>query len=123
MQVRAAAAITASGEPPIPRRMSAAVSSRAVEIAPATSPSRSSEIRPPARRTPSMYVLIPGTIEDQRSKVVDVLSLGLGHLSQVLLHRGLEIDRSGRLGADGDLVHVDQGCPMCTSSPDPPTRR
>ena len=51
MHFRAAAEITPSGVPPIPKSTSAPDSGHAVEIAPATSPSEIRRIRAPASRT------------------------------------------------------------------------
>ncbi len=51
MHLRAQAAITASGAPPMPSRMSTPVPARAAISAPATSPSVMNLIRAPASRT------------------------------------------------------------------------
>ena len=54
MHLSAAAVITPSGVPPMPKRMSAPVPGQAVEMAPATSPSGMSRMRAPASRTSSI---------------------------------------------------------------------
>ncbi|SLJ82344.1 Uncharacterised protein [Mycobacteroides abscessus subsp. abscessus] len=51
MQRSAAAAMMPSGVPPMPTRMSVPDSGRAVEMAPATSPSEMRRMRAPASRT------------------------------------------------------------------------
>ncbi len=54
MHFMAAAAMTPSGVPPMPKRMSAPVSGSAVDTAPITSPSWINRIRAPAARTSAM---------------------------------------------------------------------
>ena len=54
MHFRAAALMTPSGVPPMPRRMSAPESVQAVEMAPATSPSGMRRMRAPVDRISAM---------------------------------------------------------------------
>ena len=109
MHCSAAAAITPSGVPPMPKRMSAPDSGQAVEMAPATSPSGISRMRDPTERTSAMM-----SAWRSRSRMTAVRSrtdavLRLGQLPQVLGDGLLDGDDALAVGADGDLLHVDAG--------------
>ena len=71
MHLRAAAASTPSGVPPIPKRMSVPAPGQPVAMAPATSPSVMSRIRAPVERTSLMSVVVARAIEDDRGQVAD----------------------------------------------------
>ena len=78
MHLRAAAAITPSGVPPTPSRMSAPDSDQAVAMAPATSPSEISRMRAPVRAHLLDQLGVAGPVEDHRGHVPNRLALGLG---------------------------------------------
>ena len=52
-------------------------------------------------------ILVAITFEDHHRQVAHRLSLGLGDPTQVLRCAGSDVDRTDRLGTDGDLLHVD----------------
>ena len=51
-------------------------------------------------------VVVAVALEDDDGEVVHAAVLGLGDALEVLGRRRVDVDRVGRLGADGDLVHV-----------------
>ena len=89
MHLRAAAASTPSGVPPMPKRMSTPVPGHPVAMAPATSPSVISRIRAPERPHLGDQLGVAGPVEDDRRQVAHRLAERLGHRVEVL---------GGRLG-------------------------
>ena len=109
MHFSAAAAITPSGVPPMPRRMSVPAPGHPVAMAPATSPSEMRRIRAPVARTSATRASWRG-----RSRMTAVRSRtgrprAFGQGVEVL--RGRAPDVAGPLGpgAHGQLLHVDAG--------------
>ena len=96
-----------SGVPPMPASMSVPEFGRHAEIAPATSPSEISRIRAPASRTSAISCSWRG-----RSRMHTVMSrtdsaLTLATRADVLADRRGDVDGVDGVGADGDLVHVE----------------
>ena len=107
MHLRAAAAITPSGVPPMPRRMSAPDSVHAVAMAPATSPSVISRMRAPVERTSSIRSAWRG-----RSRITAVTSrtdspLASATARMLSVGRLLQADLAGGLRPHRQLLHVD----------------
>ena len=109
MHFSAAAAMTPSGVPPMPKSTSAPAPGHAVAMAPKMSPSLMSRMRAPVLRTSSMSSRVAGPVEDDDGEVAHALALGLGDPPQVLRRRGGDVDGADGVGADGDLLHVDAG--------------
>ena len=107
MHFRAAAAMTPSGVPPMPKRTSAPESGHAVEMAPATSPSGMSRMRAPASRTSAIR-----SSWRSRSRITTVISemstrLVRATATEVLAGAQGDVDHPDQIRADGDLLHVD----------------
>ena len=101
------AAVTPSGVPPMPNRMSVPELRHATEIAPAMSPSWMSRMRAPASRHSRMR-----SAWRSRSRMTAVTSLtfspsALATASRFAFDRRVEVDDVGRGRAGGDLLHVD----------------
>ena len=108
MHLSAAAVMTPSGVPPMPKRMSAPESGQAVEMAPATSPSGMRRMRAPASRTSAMRSSWRCAVEDHGGDVARRDSpLALATACRFSVGDGVDVDDAGALGADGDLLHVD----------------
>ena len=105
----AQAAMMPSGVPPMPSRRSTPVPSRAVMIAPATSPSERSRIRAPVSTDCFDQLLVAGPVEDDDSDAHWALALGLGYSSQVFAGGAVMSTTSAASGPVDDLVHVEHG--------------
>ena len=84
MHLRAAAASTPSGVPPMPKRMSTPAPGQPVAMAPATSPSVMSRMRAPDAAHLGDQVGVAGPVEDDGGQVADRLAQGLGQGAEVL---------------------------------------
>ena len=85
------------------------VPSMAVATAPKTSPSEISRMRAPACADLTDEVDVAVTLEDADDEVLDVALERLGDVADVLGGAGVDVDRVGGLGPDGDLLHVGVG--------------
>ena len=109
MHLRAAAARTPSGVPPMPKRMSVPAPGQPVAMAPATSPSEMRRMRAPVARTSATRASWRG-----RSRITAVRSrTGRPRASEraCRFSVGRAADVAGALGPwpHGELLHVDAG--------------
>ena len=108
MLFNAAAAMTASGVPPIPSRTSTAGvgpcrGDRAVDVAVAD------QADPGAAGADLLdECRVAGPVEDHRRQIADTRPLGLGDPPQVLGGARRDVDRAGSVGSDRDLLHVER---------------
>ena len=85
------------------------VPSMAVATAPKTSPSLMRRMRAPACADLADEVHVAVALEDAHDEVLDVALERLGDVADVLGGGGVDVDRVGGLGTDGDLLHVRVG--------------